>query len=56
VATAGVISPAVSHDTRFLAIGMLSLMGSGLLCWIGYQRLARRRPGDATQPAPALED
>ena len=40
VLTAGIISPAVSHDTRWLALGMLALGGAGLACWWLYLRTA----------------
>jgi hypothetical protein len=50
------ISPALSNDTRLLAVGMVLLMGGGLACWIGYLRLAHRRAGEATEPAPEIVD
>ena len=37
--TAGVLSPAVSHSPKLLAIAMLSLMLMGLGCWVGYRKL-----------------
>ena len=56
VVTAGVISPALSGDTRLLAAGMVAMVAGGISCWLLYLRLAHRRRGDATQPAPKLED
>jgi MFS transporter, DHA1 family, multidrug resistance protein len=43
VLTAGVISPLLWHDTRWLAIGMVLIMLGGLGSWLGYLRIARRR-------------
>jgi MFS transporter, DHA1 family, multidrug resistance protein len=40
--TAGVVSPALSHDTRWLAVGMVAMMLCGLVSWSAYLRLARR--------------
>jgi MFS transporter, DHA1 family, multidrug resistance protein len=56
VVTAGVISPAISHDPRLLAVGMVALMGAGLSSWATYLYLARRKAGEATEPAPEIED
>ena len=42
VVTAGLIAPAVFHDHRWLAIGMLALAAVGLLCWRLYLRSASR--------------
>ena len=56
VVTAGVISPAVSHDVRLLAIGMVALMATGLASWLGYLRSTRRRAVEATRPAPEIRD
>jgi DHA1 family bicyclomycin/chloramphenicol resistance-like MFS transporter len=42
--TAGVVSPALSHDTRALAVGMLAMMLCGLACWAGYRRFSRPPP------------
>lgn len=56
VVTAGVISPAVSHDPRLLAVGMVGLMAAGFVSWLAYLRLSRRKPGDATEPAPEIPD
>jgi DHA1 family bicyclomycin/chloramphenicol resistance-like MFS transporter len=39
--TAGVISPALWHDTRALAVGMLGMVLAGLACWTGFRRLNR---------------
>ena len=38
--TAGVVSPALSPDTRRLALGMAGMMLVGGLCWIAYVRAA----------------
>ena len=38
---AGVVSPAVSFSPKWLAVAMACILGSGLLCWMGYLRLAR---------------
>jgi DHA1 family bicyclomycin/chloramphenicol resistance-like MFS transporter len=55
VVTAGVISPAISQDTRLLAIGMVALMTAGLSSWLMFLRLSRRK-GEATEPAPEIVD
>ncbi len=36
---AGLLSPAVSHSPLLLAIAMVGLMGSGLLCWVLFRRM-----------------
>ena len=36
---AGLISPAVSHDPRWLAFGMLAMLAAGLLSWLAYRTL-----------------
>ena len=41
VVTAGVIAPAVFHDTRALAVTMVLLAACGLACWTLYLRSAR---------------
>src|SRR5688572_27939415 len=51
VLTAGVISPLLWHDTRWLAIGMVLIMLGGLGSWLGYLRIARRR----LPPEPVTE-
>lgn len=38
---AGVISPAVSHSPKWLAVAMAAILAGGLLCWMGYLRLSR---------------
>ena len=38
---AGVISPAVSHSPKWLAVAMVAILACGLLCWLGYLRLSR---------------
>jgi DHA1 family bicyclomycin/chloramphenicol resistance-like MFS transporter len=55
VVTAGVISPALSKDTRLLALGMAALMAMGYACWRLYLRSAHRKALDEpTRPAPEL--
>jgi DHA1 family bicyclomycin/chloramphenicol resistance-like MFS transporter len=39
--TAGVISPAVSHSPKWLAIAMAGLMAGGLGCWLLYDKASR---------------
>jgi DHA1 family bicyclomycin/chloramphenicol resistance-like MFS transporter len=56
VVTAGVISPAISHDPRLLAVGMVVLMCAGLGCWGAYLRISHRKPGEPTEPAPEIVD
>jgi DHA1 family bicyclomycin/chloramphenicol resistance-like MFS transporter len=50
VVTAGVISPAVSHDTRWLAIAMVALMAAGLSCWLLFLRASRRKAAYVEEP------
>ena len=50
--TAGVISPALSHNPKWLAGGMVVLMATGLSSWMLYLREVRRR---AEPPAPVTE-
>jgi len=50
--TAGIISPAISHDTRSLALGMAAMLLAGLASWFAYQRMARRK---AAEPEPIGE-
>ena len=38
---AGVVSPAVSHSPKWLAVAMVAILACGLLCWLGYLRLSR---------------
>jgi DHA1 family bicyclomycin/chloramphenicol resistance-like MFS transporter len=45
---AGLISPALSPDTRWLALGMAGMMMAGLLCWVAYVRM----PGEAAAHGP----
>jgi DHA1 family bicyclomycin/chloramphenicol resistance-like MFS transporter len=49
--TAGVISPALSADTRALALGMAAMMVAGGLCWIAYLRMCGKRPSTSTSHA-----
>jgi DHA1 family bicyclomycin/chloramphenicol resistance-like MFS transporter len=53
VVTAGVISPAVSHDPRWLAAGMALLMLAGFCSWRLYLR-SRRRAAEPPRPAPEI--
>jgi len=53
VVNAGLISPALSHDTRLLAAGMVGLLAGGLLCWWLYKRSARRR-GSLVETLPGI--
>lgn len=39
---AGVLSPALSHSPRWLALGMGSMMLAGLLCWMCYRRVVKQ--------------
>jgi DHA1 family bicyclomycin/chloramphenicol resistance-like MFS transporter len=55
VVNAGLISPALSPDTRWLAVGMAMMMGAGFLCWHLYVRSSRRR-GGLTETLPGLPD
>jgi DHA1 family bicyclomycin/chloramphenicol resistance-like MFS transporter len=52
VVTAGVISPAVSHDTRWLAAAMVCLMSAGVVSWLLFLRMAGRKapPMEAAPP------
>ena len=54
VVTAGVISPAVSHDTRWLAVAMVGLMAAGLASWLLYLRASQRRSTPTTEPLPPV--
>ena len=49
--TAGVISPALWHDTRWMAVGMALMMAGGLCSWLAYLALSKRRP----RPEPVTE-
>jgi DHA1 family bicyclomycin/chloramphenicol resistance-like MFS transporter len=35
---AGLVSPAVSHSPRWLAVGMMAMMLGGLACWLAYRK------------------
>jgi DHA1 family bicyclomycin/chloramphenicol resistance-like MFS transporter len=50
VLTAGVLSPMVSHSTRWLAMGMLLMMVGGFVCWRLYLRSVRARSGELPPP------
>ena len=41
--TAGIIAPAVFHDTRWMAVAMMALMLTGFGCWRAYH-VGMRRP------------
>ena len=49
---AGVVSPAVSHDTRWLAVAMVGTMLLGIGSWMLYVRSVRR---GGEPPAPVTE-
>ena len=51
--TAGIVSPALSHDPRLLAAGMVVMMALGFASWRAYLRPARRGP---VAIAPVVED
>jgi DHA1 family bicyclomycin/chloramphenicol resistance-like MFS transporter len=48
--TAGLVAPAVFHDVRWLAVGMVAMMFLGLASWLLYLRSARRRGGELPPP------
>ncbi len=50
--TAGVLSPAVSHNPRWLAMAMFGTMALGLASWALYLRAVAR---GAEPPAPVME-
>jgi DHA1 family bicyclomycin/chloramphenicol resistance-like MFS transporter len=54
VVTAGVISPAVSHDPRLLAVGMFALMLLGFASWRLFLRSSRRKAAAPSQAGPTL--
>jgi len=47
VLTAGAIAPVLWGETRWMSLGMLALMASGLSCWVLYLRSARRKSSPA---------
>jgi DHA1 family bicyclomycin/chloramphenicol resistance-like MFS transporter len=53
VLIAGVVSPLLWHDTRWLAVGMMALMLLGLGCWLAYLRSAKRRSRGLPPTLPA---
>ena len=53
VVTAGVVSPLLWHDTRWLALGMAAMMLAGLGSWHAYLRSASHRA--RTLPPPLEE-
>jgi DHA1 family bicyclomycin/chloramphenicol resistance-like MFS transporter len=50
---AGLLSPAVSHSPRWLAVGMLAMMLGGVASWFAYLRLQRpvSEAGGSDSPA-----
>ena len=46
--TAGIVSPALSADTHWLALGMVAMMAAGVVCWLGYLRTLDRKPSAPT--------
>src|ERR1700687_4045340 len=50
--TAGIVAPAVFHDTRWLAVGMMALMVAGLACWLMYLGSALRKAPLPPERAP----
>jgi len=50
--TAGVVSPALSGDTRALALGMAAMMAAGALCWIAYLRMSERPSASSGHAVP----
>lgn len=50
--TAGVISPALFHSTRWLAVGMVAMMLTGLASWLGYRRMQRPLSAKAGSTSP----
>ena len=49
---AGLISPALSHNPRWLAMGMLAMTLLGLGSWLGYRRLTRPLRAAAGSDSP----
>jgi DHA1 family bicyclomycin/chloramphenicol resistance-like MFS transporter len=45
--TAGIIAPALFHDTRWMAVGMAAMMLTGFACW-RFDHVLRRRAGPST--------
>ena len=41
--TAGLIAPAVFHDTRWMAVAMMALMLTGFTCWRLFHASTRHR-------------
>ena len=56
VVTAGVIAPALFHDPRLLAAGMLGLAVAGFVCWNLYLRVSRRVSDDPPTILPEPRD
>jgi MFS transporter, DHA1 family, multidrug resistance protein len=55
--TAGVISPALWHDTRWLAVGMAAMMLCGLSSWLGYLYVTGKRlPPEPVTEMPAADN
>jgi DHA1 family bicyclomycin/chloramphenicol resistance-like MFS transporter len=53
--TAGVVSPAVSHDTRWLALSMVAMVALGFASWLLYLRSAGRKRASLGQAIPPPE-
>jgi len=56
VVTAGVIAPALFHDPRWLAAGMLGLAIAGYACWKLYLHVSRRAMEDPPTILPEPRD
>ena len=54
VLTAGVVSPLLWHDTRWLALGMVAMMLVGFGSWMSYLRMSKSRRS-ALPPVLPLE-
>jgi DHA1 family bicyclomycin/chloramphenicol resistance-like MFS transporter len=51
--TAGIIAPAIFHDLRWLAIGMVAMLAAAFFCWRMYVASTRRK-ADPPQPLPEV--
>jgi DHA1 family bicyclomycin/chloramphenicol resistance-like MFS transporter len=49
--TAGVIAPAIFHDLRWLAVGMVAMLAAAYFCWRMYVVSTKRRP-EPPRPLP----
>ena len=52
--TAGIISPALSRDTVWLAAGMFAMLACGLASWTLYLRSAARKRAALEETVPPL--